>query len=83
MSGHVRLESAVTLAWNTQKDLLGEFFITLGTGSALEFSQLQAYFDESKADVLSKVRNGSLLTVNCRITGLMMNVLGQDCMIEP
>jgi len=65
-----------------KKDLFDNLYITLGTGKAFEVPEFQAFFDDSMNNVLGQIRKGSTLTVTCRVKGLMMNVLGEDCIIH-
>jgi tRNA_anti-like len=65
-----------------KKDILDNLYVTLGTGAEFEIPQIQAFFDDSMNDQLGQLRKGSQLTVVCRINGLMMNVLAEDCVIK-
>jgi hypothetical protein len=65
-----------------KKDILDNLYVTLGTGAVFEIPQVQAFFDDSQNSQLAELRKGGRLTVECRIDGLMMNVLARDCLIK-
>lgn len=65
-----------------KKDILGDLYVTLGTGAQYEIPTVQAFFDDSMNSQLGNLSKGQKLTVVCRIGGLMMNVLGKDCTIQ-
>ncbi|SUI90881.1 MULTISPECIES: zinc-ribbon domain-containing protein [Shewanella] len=65
-----------------KKDIMDDLYMTLGTGSQFEIPQLQAFFDDSQNSRLSELNNGARVTVVCRVSGLMMNVIANDCVIE-
>ena len=65
-----------------KKDLLDNLYITLGRPYSDEFREFQAFFDDSMNDRLGQLRKGESLTVICRVKGLMMNVIAEDCKIK-
>ena len=65
-----------------KKDIMGNLYVTLGTGAIFELPQIQAFFDDSMSDQLARLRKGQQLTVICRIEGLMINVLAKNCIIS-
>jgi putative nucleic acid binding protein len=65
-----------------KKDLMDSLYVTLGTGASFQIPEIQAFFDDSMNDQLGELRKGQRLTVVCRISGLMMNVLAEDCVIK-
>lgn len=65
-----------------KKDVMDNLYVTLGTGKEFEIPLIQAYFDDSMNSQLGSLRKGQKLTVVCTIKGLMMNVLGEDCVIK-
>lgn len=65
-----------------KKDIMDNLYVTLGTGKQFEIPQVQAFFDDSMNNQLGSLRQGQRLTVVCTIKGLMMNVLGEDCIIR-
>jgi hypothetical protein len=65
-----------------KKDLFDNLYITLGTGNEFEIPMFQAFFDDSMKDTLGMIKRGSSLTVTCRVKGLMINVIGEDCIIH-
>ena len=65
-----------------KKDIMDNLYVTLGTGKEFEIPQVQAFFDDSMNGQLGNLRKGQELTVVCKIKGLMMNVLAEDCFIK-
>lgn len=65
-----------------KKDFMDDLYITLGTGKRFEIPQVQAFFDDSMNGQLSNFRKGSRVTIVCRIDGLIMNVVANDCLIK-
>lgn len=65
-----------------KKDLMDNLYVTLGTGSQFEIPQIQAFFDDSMNNQLGQLSQGRQLTVICRVKGLMINVLAEDCIIK-
>jgi len=67
---------------SVKKDMMDNLYVTLGTGARFEIPEIQAFFDDSMNNQLGQLRKGSKLTVVCRVNGLMMNVLAEDCVIK-
>ncbi len=67
---------------SVKKDIMNNFYVTLGTGAVFEIPEVQAFFDDSMGDQLGNLGKGNKLTVVCRVEGLMMNVLARDCIIK-
>ncbi|WP_447792532.1 OB-fold protein [Pseudomonas farris] len=67
---------------NIKKDIMDNLYVTLGTGAQFEIPEVQAFFDDSMNNKLGSLSKGQKLTVVCRIDGLMMNILGKDCIIQ-
>lgn len=65
-----------------KKGLMGNMYVTIGTGSKYEIRTLQAFFDDSMSAALSQLNHGDQLTVVCTIDGLMINVLAKKCTIK-
>ena len=65
-----------------KKDFMGDLYITLGTGKRFEVPQVQAFFDASMNSQLSNFRKGGAVTIVCRIDGLIMNVVANECFIK-
>ena len=78
--GH--LVQVTGLIAEVKKDIMDNLYVTLGTGEEFEIPQVQAFFDDSMNNQLGELQKGRQLTVICRIDGLMMNVLAQDCIIK-
>lgn len=76
---HVQVTGVVG---DIKKDILDNLYLTLGTGAQFEIPEVQAFFDDSMNNKLGSLSKGQKLTVVCRIDGLMMNVLGKDCIIR-
>lgn len=70
------------LVANVKKDILGNLYVTLGTGSKFESPKIQAFFDDSMSKQLGILQKGEQLTVVCRVDGLMMNVIVKECIIK-
>lgn len=67
---------------SVKKDVMDNLYVTLGTGAQFEIPEIQAFFDDSMNNQLGQLRKGSKLTVICRVEGLLMNVLAEDCVIK-
>ena len=65
-----------------KKDFLGNLYVTVGTGKTFEIPQIQAFFDDSMTKKLGSLKKGQKITVQCRIDGLMMNVIAKNCVIK-
>ena len=65
-----------------KKDFTNNLYVTLGTGAMFELPSVQAFFDDSINQQLSDLRKGQKITIVCRVKGLMMNVLAEDCLIK-
>lgn len=66
-----------------KKDLTGDTYVTIGTGEAFEIPVFQCSVAEGQNGAAAALSKGQKATVRGTITGLMMNVLGDDCVIEP
>lgn len=65
-----------------KKDILDNLYVLLGTGSRFEIPSIQAFFDDSMNSQLGQLNKGQRLTVVCRVDGLMMNVIAENCSIK-
>lgn len=66
---------------DVKKDIMDNMFVTVGTGKRFEIPEVQCTLtpdNKSKAANLSK---GDSVTVKGKVSGLMMNVQLEDCMI--
>jgi len=64
-----------------KKDIMNHIYVIVGTGAMFEIPTVQCFpsdGQEGKAAALSK---GDTVTVEGRVSGLMMNVLVKDCQI--
>ena len=65
-----------------KKGLMGNMYVTMGTGAKYEIRKLQAFFDDSMSAALGQLNHGDRLTIVCEIDGLMVNVLAKKCTIK-
>jgi hypothetical protein len=65
-----------------KKDFRDSLYVTIGTGAAFEMPTVQAFFDDSMNQQLASLRKSQKLAVVCRVKGLMVNVLMEDCLIK-
>jgi tRNA_anti-like len=65
-----------------KKGLLGDLYITLGTGRRFEIPQIQAFFEATQKDSLLKLHKGQKISIVGKVDGLMMNVIMKKCIIE-
>jgi hypothetical protein len=65
-----------------KKDIMDDLYVTIGTGARFEIPQVQAFFGDSQNSKLSNLNSGENVTVVCRVSGLMMNVIVKDCSIR-
>lgn len=77
-----RLIQVTGAVGDIKKDFTNNLYVTLGTGELYEIPKIQAFFDDSMNQQLGNLRKGQKLTVVCRVKGLMMNVLAEDCVIK-
>lgn len=77
-----RLIQVTGAVGDIKKDFTDNLYVTLGTGAMYELPTVQAFFDDSMNQQLGNLRKGQKLTVVCRVKGLMMNVLAEDCFIK-
>ena len=66
---------------DVKKDLSGSLYVLIGTGADFELTAVQAYFEDEKANQLAQLKKGQRITVVCEVTGLMFNVVGQECVL--
>jgi tRNA_anti-like len=69
------------LVSDVKKDLGNNLYVLLGTGSEQDVVALQAYFDDAASIQLAQLKKNQRLNIMCEITGLMFNVIGQNCKI--
>ena len=79
------------IVWDIKKDIMDNLYVMLGSEikSDLQIQirapgsrEMQAYFDDSMSSQLGSLQKGQRLTVVCTVKGLMMNVIGEDCIIK-
>jgi hypothetical protein len=71
------------IAGDIKKDITGGIYVTVGTGAMLEIPTLQCFAKEGQEAAFAALSKGQKITVDARIDGLMMNVLGKDCIVNP
>jgi hypothetical protein len=64
---------------DVKKDITNSIYVTLGTGKQFEIPQVQCFFDDAQAQKAASLSKGAKIGVRGRVSGLMMNVLVQDC----
>jgi len=74
-----KLVKVTGIVGDVKKDILGGIYVTLGTGKAFEIPVVQCMVDDDYAARVSALSKGAKVTVQGRVTGLMMNVLVDDC----
>lgn len=72
----VRVTGKVTAI---KKDITDNMFVTLGTGREFEIPEVQCTLKDSNASAASNLSKGQTVTVQGEVSGLMMNVLLDDC----
>ena len=60
------------------KDIMDNMYVTIKAGG---FFGIQVFFNDEDAGRVSNLSKGSSITVVCKVTGLMMNVLCDDAAI--
>ena len=75
---YVRISGVVN---DIAKDILDNMYVTIGGGADFELRSVQAFFPDKYEGILAELRKGSRITVVCRIDGLMLNVIGRDCVL--
>ena len=62
-----------------KKDILDKPFVTLGTGAAFEIPEVQCSLARGQEGKAASLDKGTRATFQGRVSGLMMNVLLDDC----
>ncbi len=65
------------------KDIMGDPYVTLGSGKDFEFAHVQAMFPADALKQLAGLRKGQEVTVRCTCAGKVINVIGEDCVLKP
>lgn len=68
---------------SVKRDILNSIYITMGTGRNIEIPMAQCLFDEKQKSQVTSLRNGDIVTVRGRVSGLMFNVIIRECSIVP
>lgn len=66
-----------------KKDIMDVPFVTLGTGAMFEIPTVQCSLKGGQEGKAATLQKGQKLTMTGRVSGLMMNVLLDDCQILP
>lgn len=61
-----------------KKDILGDIYVTLGTGAPFEIPVAQCFFDDKHTKQAAMLSKGTTVTIRGRVDGLMMNVIIKD-----
>lgn len=64
------------------KDIMGGAYVTVGSGSDFEVRQVQCMLAKGQEGKAMNLGKGTPVTVVGTVSGLMMNVLLDDCVIE-
>ena len=64
---------------DVKKGILGDTYVTVGTGKAFEIPMVQCFFGKDQTQKATSLSKGNKVTVRGRVDGLMMNVLVKDC----
>ena len=67
---------------DVKKDLMGDAYVTVGSGAAFEIPQVQCMGGATQEAAFSKLNKGQKVTVQGKVDGLMMNVLLSDCVVK-
>jgi hypothetical protein len=62
-----------------KKDIMGHMYVTVGTGKQFEIPEVQCTLNENNAGAAMNLSKGQTVTVQGEVSGLMMNVLINDC----
>ena len=62
-----------------KKDIGDNLYVIFNKGGRFDFRGIQLFFDDSYTSSLAKLKKGQRISVNCRVKGLMMNVILKDC----
>lgn len=74
-----RVVRVIGVVDRVKKDIGDNLYVILGTGGRYQRPSLQAFFSSSMSLELGALRKGDQVTVLCRVTGLMINVLAKEC----
>ena len=66
----------------TKKGMLGGAYVTVGTGKQFERPQIQCELNKSELQKAASFSKGETITMTGKVSGLMMNVLLDDCVFE-
>lgn len=67
---------------DVKNDILDRPFVTIGTGKQFEIPQVQCSLARSQAEKAAHLDKGEEITVVGEVTGLMMNVHLEKCVIQ-
>ena len=65
-----------------KKDLMDHPYLNISRDGEVDLPMFQASFDKSMNKTLGSISKGSVVTVTCKIDGLMMHVIGEDCQLN-
>lgn len=67
---------------DVKNDIMNNPFVTIGTGKQFEIPQIQCSLADTEAGKAADLAKGQEITVVGEVTGLMMNVQLDECMIQ-
>jgi long-subunit fatty acid transport protein len=67
---------------DVKKDILGDVYVTVGTGRPFEIPKVQCFVARDQIANAASYSKGDKVTVTGRVDGLMMNVLVKECRFE-
>lgn len=67
---------------DVKKDIMGSPYVVVGTGKPFEMPALQCMLAKDQAGAASQLQKGQKVTVRGTVSGLMVNVLAQDCSVR-
>jgi hypothetical protein len=76
-----RLVEISGIVGDIKRDLLGNIYVTVGTGKLIEIPQAQCFFDEASESIAAGLSKGDSVVIRGRVEGLMMNVLIKESVV--
>lgn len=69
------------LVGDVKKDVLGDIYVTVGTGKDFELPRVQCFVAKGEEARAAALSHGAKVTIRGTVEGLMMNVLVKSCVI--
>jgi hypothetical protein len=73
-----RLVETKGIVRDVKRNILGNLYVTMGTGATFELPAVQCFCAEGSAPRAAQLNRGDAISVRGRVDGLMMNVLVRD-----